>query len=166
MAFIKSIWEGVKSIVSGGVKVCVGTSQAAWLMLKLAFKAALWVVAGVFTMAVAGVEYVVDTISDFFTPREVNTLGSRVVLGLGEYINGLLKEGKVAKDDEPLLIDMGNKCKEASKKNQALIVSKGINDEGQETLAEPRFVQADDFENKIKEADEKGMIYVKPIKIA
>ena len=66
MSVIQDIWSGVKSIISGGVKIAVAAGKAAWAMIKLACKVALWVVAGVFTMAAAGVDYVISTIKSFW----------------------------------------------------------------------------------------------------
>ena len=36
MSVIQDIWSGVKSIISGGVKIAVATGKAAWAMLKFA----------------------------------------------------------------------------------------------------------------------------------
>ena len=166
MSVLSDIWSGVKSIISGGVKIVVGVGQAAWALLKIACKAILWVVVGVFTMAKAGAEYIWKTISEIFTPTEAVTLGKKQLKGLGDFIGEQIATGNAEVDEEPVLLEMQKKCYEANSNDEILIVAKGKDDLDQDVFAEPQFVKADSYEQKIKEADDNGKIYVKKVKIA
>ncbi len=166
MSVIQDIWSGVKSIISGGVKIAVATGKAAWAMLKFACKVALWIVAGVFTMAAAGVDYVISTIKPFFKPGEVIVVGTNQNDAFAEFIGNKIANGDCTKDEEELLVDMKNRCEQAYYNDEILIVAKGVDDSGNETLAEPKFVKADDYDEKIKDADDSGKIYIKKVKIA
>lgn len=159
-----NIWNGVKSIISGGVRFVVGVGQAAWELMKLAVKVAVWVIAGVFTMAAAGVDYVAKTISNLFKPKKVDVIGPKKLKGLGEFIEEQTKNGNVYEDDE--VMEFVDKCKKAEQNNEALMVAEGEDESGNETLAEPTFVKADDYEDKIKSADNNNQIYVKRVKVA
>lgn len=159
-----NIWNGIKSIISGGVRFAVGVGQAAWELMKLAVKVAVWVVGSIFTMAAAGVEYVGKTISRLFKPNKVNVIGPKKLKGLGEFIQEEAKKGNVYEDDE--VMEFARKCKDAQYNNEALMVAEGEDENGNETLAEPTFVKADDYEDKIKTADNNNQIYVKRIKVA
>ena len=166
MSVIQDIWSGVKSIISGGVKIAVATGKAAWVMLKFACKVALWIVAGVFTMAAAGVDYVISTIKSFFKPKEVIVVGTNQNDAFAEFIGNKIANGDCSEDEEELLVDMKNRCEQAYYNDEILIVAKGVDDNGNETLAEPKFVKADDYDEKIKDADDSGKIYIKKVKIA
>ena len=166
MSVIQDIWSGVKSIISGGVKIAVAAGKAAWAMIKLACKVALWVVAGVFTMAAAGVDYVISTIKSFFKPKEVIVVGPNQNDAFAEFLDDKIKNGDCAEDEEELLIDLKNRCEQAANNDEVLIVAKGEDENGNETLAEPKFVKADDYDEKIKDADNNGKIYIKKVKIA
>lgn len=166
MSAVQDLWGGVKSIITGGVKVLVGAGKAAWALVQFACKAALWVVEGIFTIASAGIEYVQNTIRNFFKPKEVIVVGPKQTDLFGDFIDQKLKEGAVAKDDEELYVEMKNRCKKASHNNEILIVTKGTDENGAETLAEPRFVKADDYDQKITDADNNSNIYIKKVKIA
>lgn len=165
MSAIQEVWSGVKSIISGGVKIAVAAGKAAWAMIKIACKVALWVIEGVFTMAKAGVDYVISTIKSFFTPKEVIVVGPTQTDALSQFIGDKIKEGNLKEDEEELLVDMKNRCEQAYYNDEILIVSKGVDENGNETLAEPKFVKADDYDKKIKDADDDGKIYIKKIKI-
>lgn len=166
MGVIQDMWSGVKSIISGGVKIAVAAGKAAWAMIKLACKVALWIVIGVFTMAVAGVDYVISTISSFFKPKEIIVVGPNQNDAFAEFLSNKIENGDCTKDEEELLIDMKNRCKQAHNNNEVLIVAKGEDENGNETLAEPKFVKADDYDEKIKDADNSGKIYIKKVKLA
>lgn len=166
MGLISSIWSGVKSIIAGGIKIIVAAGKAAWTMLKFACKAALWIVTGIFTMAAAGVDYLIGTIKSFFKPKEAMTLGKNQINLFAEFLEEQKTKGNVAEDEEELVIDIKNRCKEAYENNEILIVAKGVDENGEEALAEPKFVKATDYDQKIKDADEDGRIYVKKVKIA
>lgn len=166
MSVIQNIWSGVKSIISGGVKIAVAAGKAAWAMIKLACKVALWVVVGVFTMAAAGVDYVISTIKSFFKPTDVIVVGRNQNDAFAEFIGSKIDSGDCKEDEEELLIDMKNRCEQAYNNNEILIVAKGVDENGNETLAEPKFVKADDYDEKIKDADDNGKIYIKKVKMA
>lgn len=166
MGVIQDVWSGVKSIISGGVKIAVAAGKAAWAMIKLACKVALWIVSGVFTMVAAGVEYVISTISSFFKPKEVIVVGSNQNDAFAEFLSNKIENGGCTEDEEELLINLKDRCKQAYNNNEVLIVAKGEDENGNETLAEPRFVKADDYDQKIKDADNNGKIYIKKIKVA
>lgn len=166
MPIIQNVWSGVKSIISGGVKIAVAAGEAAWAMIKLACKVALWIVSGIFTMAAAGVEYVISTIKSFFKPKEVIVVGRNQNDALAEFISNRVENGGCTEDEEELLINLKDRCKQAYNNNEVLIVAKGEDENGNETLAEPKFVKADDYDQKIKESDNDGKIYIKKIKIA
>ena len=166
MGVIQDMWSGVKSIISGGVKIAVAAGKAAWAMIKLACKVALWIVIGVFTMAVAGVDYVTSTISSFFKPKGIIVVGPNQNDAFAEFISSKIENGDCTEDEEELLIDMKNRCKQAHNNNEVLIVAKGEDENGNETLAEPKFVKADDYDEKIKDADNSGKIYIKKVKLA
>lgn len=166
MPVLSTIWSGIKSIISGGVKIVVGVGQAAWALLKFACKAALWVVAGVFEMAKAGYEYICRTVSKIFKPTESIILGKRQLKGLGDYINAQIEQGNADVDEEPIYVDMRNRCYEASDKDEILIVAKGKDDSNEDVLAEPQFVVADGYEERIRNADESGSVYVKRVRVA
>ncbi len=166
MSAFQDLWGGVRSIISGGVKILVGAGKATWALVKFACKTALWVVTGIFTMASAGIEYVRSTIKDFFKPKEIIVVGPKQNDLFAEFIDQKLQEGAIAEDDEELVLEMKERCEKASNNNEILIVTKGVDENGAETLAEPKFVKASDYEQKMKDADENGMLYVKKIKIA
>lgn len=166
MSVVQDFWGGIKSIISGGVKIVVAAGKAAWAMLKIACKAALWIVKGVFIMAKAGFDYVISTISKIFKPN-----GTEVIIGktLGDLINFIdqkKEEGNVVVEEGEILIDMSNRCKKAYDNDEALIFARGVDENGNETLAEPRFVKADDYDERIKDAGNNGKIYVKKVQIA
>lgn len=166
MSVVQDIWSGVKSIISGGVKIAVAAGKAAWAMIKIACKVALWVVAGVFTMATAGVDYIVSTIKSFFKPEKIIVVGTEQTDALAEFIGTKIDNGDCTEDEEELLIEMKNRCEQAYNNDEILIVAKGVDENGNETLAEPKFVKADDYDEKIKDADDNGKIYIKKVKIA
>ena len=166
MSFVQNLWDGVKSIISGGKKIMVAAGQAAWAMLKIACKLALWIVAGVFTMAKAGFEYVKRTISKFFKPKEIVTLGRNELGGLGEYIRKQRERGKFTMANNALVIDLEERVKTASENNEILILVNGVDENGDDTIAEPRFVKADDYEEGIKNADKEGNLYIQPVRVA
>ena len=152
MSVVQDFWGGIKSIISGGVKIVVAAGKAAWAMLKIACKAALWIVKG--------------TISKIFKPN-----GTEVIIGktLGDLINFIdqkKEEGNVVVEEGEILIDMSNRCKKAYDNDEALIFARGVDENGNETLAEPRFVKADDYDERIKDAGNNGKIYVKKVQIA
>ena len=110
MSVIQDIWSGVKSIISGGVKIAVATGKAAWVMLKFACKVALWIVAGVFTMAAAGVDYVISTIKSFFKPKEVIVVGTNQNDAFAEFIGNKIANGDCTEDEEYLFVYIKNFC--------------------------------------------------------
>lgn len=159
-----NIWNGVKSIISGGVRFAVGVGQAAWELMKLAVKVAVWVVGGIFTMAAAGVEYVGKTISKLFTPNKVVFIGPQKLNGLAEFIRKEAEKDHVWVDNETM--EFVKKCEDAQYNNEGLMVAEGEDENRNETLADPTFVKADDYEDKIKAADSNNQIYVKRVKVA
>lgn len=166
MCVVQNFWGGVKSIISGGVKIAVAAGKAAWAMIKIACKVALWVIEGVFTMAEAGVDYVISTIKSFFTPKEVIVVGPSQNDAFSDFLNQKIENGEYnGNDEETMLINLKDRCEQAYYNDEILIVSKGVDENGNEALAEPKFVKADDYDEKIKEADDEGKIYIKKIKI-
>ncbi len=166
MSFVQNLWDGVKSIISGGKKIMVAAGQAAWAMLKIACKLALWIVAGVFTMAKAGFEYVKRTISRFFTPKQIVAVGRNEIGVLGGFIKQKLEEGKFTEAEKELVIDLEERIKTASENNEMLIMVNGVDEKGFDTIAEPRFVKADDYEEGIKNADKEGNLYIQRVRVA
>lgn len=166
MSVVQDFLGGVKSIISGGVKIVVAAGKATWAMLKIACKAALWIVKGVFIMAKAGFDYVISTISKFFKPKGIEVITDKTLGDLINFIDQKYEEGNCTVEEGELLIDTRNRCKKAYDNNEALIIARGEDEDGYETLAEPRFVKADDYDERIKDAGNNGKIYVKKVKIA
>mgnify|MGYP004518284357 CR=1 FL=1 len=166
MEVVQNFLSGIKSIISGGVKIVVAAGMATWAMLKIACKAALWIVKGVFTMAKAGFDYVISTISKFFKPRAIETLTKQTIFDLKNFIDQKFEEGNVTVEGGEILVDMSNRLKNAYDNDEALIIARGEDEEGNETLAEPKFVKADDYDERIKDAGNNGKIYVKKVRIA
>lgn len=159
-----NIWNGIKTVISGGVKIAVGLGQAAWALLKFAIKAVVWVIAGVFTMAKAGAEYVWKTIKDFFKPKKVIVIPPKPLSGLKDFIDQKIKNGEVYEDEE--VMELQKKCEEAEINNESLIVAEGEDENGETLLAEPTFFRADSLEEKIDDANKQNQIYSKRIKVA
>lgn len=166
MSVIQEFLGGVKSIISGGVKIVVAAGKATWAMLKIACKAALWIVKGVFIMAKAGFDYVKSTISKIFKPNAIEVVKKKTLSDLINFIDQKKEEGNVTVEEGEILIDMSNRCKKAYDNDEALIIARGEDEEGNETLAEPRFVKADDYDERIKDAGNNGKIYVKKVQVA
>ena len=64
------------------------------------------------------------------------------------------------------MIDLEERVKTASENNEILILVNGVDENGDDTIAEPRFVKADDYEEGIKNADKEGNLYIQPVRFA
>ena len=117
-------------------------------------------------MAKAGFDYVISTISKFFKPKGIEVITDKTLGDLINFIDQKYEEGNCTVEEGELLIDTRNRCKKAYDNNEALIIARGEDEDGYETLAEPRFVKADDYDERIKDAGNNGKIYVKKVKIA
>lgn len=166
MGVVQDFLGGIKSIISGGVKIVVAVGMATWAMLKIACKAALWIVKGVFTMAEAGLDYVISTISKIFKPNAAEVVTGKTIVDLKNFIDQKYEEGNCTVEEGEILVDMSNRLKNAYDNDEALIIARGEDEEGNETLAEPKFVKADDYDVRIKDAGNNGKIYVKKVRIA
>lgn len=162
---LDQIWSEIKSIFVGGVKFVVGVAKAAWEVLKFAVKAAVWVVAGVFTIAGHLASYVGKTISRLFTPEKVVVVPPTKVPALVGFLEEEAKKGGIAEDPE--VLDVKAKLDEAVKNKQAMIYSIGKdNATGQVAVSDPEFVYAKEYAEQIAEAEKNNQIYIKKIRVA
>lgn len=159
------IWSGIKSIFVGGVKFVVGVARAAWEVMKFAVKAAVWVVAGVFTIAGHLASYVGKTISKLFTPEKVVVVPTNKVPALVGFLEEEAKKDGIAED--PDVLEVSARLNKAVENNQAMIYSIGKDNEtGQVAVSDPEFVVAKEYAEQIAEAEKNNQIYTKKIRIA
>lgn len=158
------IWSGIKSIFVGGVKFVVGVTKAAWEVMKFAVKAAVWVVAGIFTIASHLTSYVGKTLSKLFTPEKVVVVPKKKVPALIEFLDQEARNEGIAED--PDVLEISGQLKKAVDNQQALIYSIGKDNEGEVAVSDPKFISASQYDKKIADAEENNQIYTKKIRVA
>lgn len=162
---LDQIWSGIKSIFVGGVKFIVGVAKAAWEVLKFAVKAAVWVVAGMFTIAGHLASYVGKTISRLFTPEKGVVVPPKKVPALVRFIQEEAEKDGISED--PDVLEVKAKLDEAVKNKQAMIYTIGKDNEtGQVAVSDPEFVYAKEYAEQIAEAEKNNQIYIKKIRVA
>lgn len=158
------IWSGIKSIFVGGVKFVVGVAKAAWEVMKFAVKAAVWVVAGIFTIAGHLTSYVGKTLSKLFTPEKVLVVPPRKVPALVKFLEEEAERDGIA--DDPEVLEISSQLNKAVDNNEAMIYSIGRDNEGEVAVSDPEFISANQYDKKIADADENNQIYTKKIRVA
>jgi hypothetical protein len=158
---LTALLTGLAYVVAAGM-VYYGV-KGAWELLKIAFRIAKWVIKGIFTMLGAGLEYITSTISELFEPEEIYILPPSQVEGLGGYVQQQINLGNVSTDPE--VLEIPRKCVDAARNGEILMVAQGRNHKGEKVLAEPTFVNAEDYEDVIKQAGSRNQIYVKRVKV-
>lgn len=158
------IWDGIKSIWVGGKKFVVGVAKAAWEVIKFAVKAAVWVVAGIFTIAGHLFSYVEKILSEFFTPGKVVIVPPKKMLALVGFLENEAEKGGIAEDPEIMVIKA--KVDEAVDKGHSFVYAVGIDNKGDAAISDPEFISAEQYDQKIADAEKKNQIYVKNIRMA
>lgn len=159
-----SIWEGIKSIFVGGVRVVAGVVNAAWSVLKYAVKAAVWVVAGVFTIAKHLTSYVIKTFTELFTPTRVVVVPPSKGLALVSFLEEQEKKNGLREDPEDM--EIKKNIINAADKGQSMAYAIGKDADGDVAVSDPQFIAAGSWDEKIAEANRNNQIYTKGIRIA
>lgn len=160
---LDNIWDGLKSIFVGGVKVIVGAAKAAWTVVKFACKAAVWVVAGIFTIAGHLASYVGKTLSSLFKPKEVIVIPPGKVPALVDFLDQEAKRDGIA--DDPEVLEISNNLSEAVENNEAMVFAVGEDTAGQVAVSDPEFVSATSYDTKIQQANDNNQIYRKRVAV-
>ena len=158
------MWQNIKTIFVDGAKVVVGAAKAAWAVLKFAVKAAVWVVAGIFTIAGHLASYVGKTLSKLSTPKEVVVVPPKKVPALVRFLEDEAAKDGVIDDNEVMVIKRG--VEEAAEKNQAMVYTIGEDTTGDLAVSDPEFIAAKSWDKKIDDANNNNQIYTKRIRIA
>lgn len=157
------IWDGLKTIFVGGVKFVVGVAKAAWAVVKFACKAAVWVVAGVFTIAGHLASYVGKTLSSLFKPKEVIVIPPKKVPVLVKFLEQEAESDGV--EDDPDVLEIKQDLNKAVDNDQSMIFATGEDNEGEVAVSDPEFVSASSYDEKIQKAIDNGQIYRKRIAV-
>lgn len=158
------IWSGIKSIFVGGVKIVVGAARAAWEVMKFAVKAAVWVVVGVFTIAEHLASYVTKTLSKLFTPNKIIFVPRRKVPSLVGFLQQEAERDGIA--DDPEILEISAQLNKAVEDEQALIYTIGKSNDGEVAVSDPEFISAQQYDQKIADAEANNQIYTKKIRVA
>lgn len=161
---LEQIWDGIKSVFVGGVKIVVGAAKAAWAVIKFAVKATVWVVAGMFTIAGHLASYVGKTLNGLFKPGVVVAIPPKKIPALVKYLEQEAEKDGIADDDE--VLEIKNGLKEAANNNQSMIFAEGRDENGEVAVSDPEFVSAKSYEGKIQEAMDNNQIYRKKVRVA
>ncbi len=159
-----TIWGGIKSIFIKGVRFVVNAAKAAWEIMKFAIKTAVWVVAGIFTISGHLASYVGKTLSKLFTPEKVVVIPSKKTPALVNFLEQEAERDGIAEDED--VLEISNKLDEAVENNEALTYCIGTDNEGEIAVSDPQFISAEQYDDKIAQADQNDQIYIKKIKIA
>lgn len=139
--------------------------RGAWELLKFACNAVVWVVGAIFTIVGALTDYILDTFEENpdYVPESAYVTKANPLL---EFIQDQEAKGKVHSDGEVLQIK--RRLQTASREGETIVMTKVKNSQGEEGIANPRFVKAErGFESRIQDALDRGQIYEKAkIKVA
>lgn len=158
------MWDRVKSIFVSGVKFVVEVAKATFEVIKFAIKAAVWVVAGIFTIADHLTSYVSKILSNLFTPEKIVVLPKKKVPALIEFLEQEARNEGIAEDPE--VLEISGQLKKAVDNQQALIYSIGKDNEGEVAVSDPVFISASQYDQKIADAEENNQIYSTKIRVA
>lgn len=161
---LEKIWDGIKSVFVGGVKIVVGVAKAAWTVIKFAVKAVVWVVAGIFTIAGHLAGYVGKTLSSLFKPKDVVVIPPQKIPALVDFLEKEAEVNGIIDDPDVMVVHKG--LKEAAENNQSMIFAEGTDENGEVAVSDPEFVSASSYEGKIQEAIDNNQIYRKKIRVA
>ena len=149
MGLFSELWEGTKDVLKGAGNMIVGIFQ-------MAFAAAVWIVKTIFTAAIHLTQFAIEVAKSLIgTNKKVETVefaGKKTTQELYKMLQEVKEKNGVVIGDE---IDLAGK---------GIMFSESINEKGERELEDARIVEAYDFEDKINEADERGRIYVAPVK--
>lgn len=161
---LEQIWDGIKSVFVGGVKIVVGATKAAWAVIKFAVKAVVWVVAGIFTIAGHLASYVGKTLSALFKPKDVVVIPPQKIPALVNFLEEEAKRDGIAED--PDVLEIKREVGKAADNRQSMIFAEGTDENGEMAVSDPEFVSANSYEGKIQEAIDNNQIYRKKVRIA
>ena len=159
-----TIWSGIKFIFVGGVKIVAGVANALWEVMKFAVKTAVWVVAGIFTIAKHFTTYIAKTISELFKPTTGVFIPRKKIPSLVDYVQQEAERDGIAEDPE--VLEITRKLNNAVENKEGLLFAIGEDESGQAAVSDPTFVSADQYDDKIADANENNRIYLKKIRVA
>lgn len=160
---LEQIWDGLKTIIVRGAKFVIGAAKAAWAVVKFACKAAVWIVAGVFTIAGHLTSYVGKTLSSLFKPKEVIIIPPKKLPTLVEFLEQEAEKDGVA--DDPEVLEINQNINKAVDNHEAMIYAAGEDNTGQIAVSDPEFISANSYEGKIQQANDNNQIYRKRVSV-
>jgi len=149
MGFLSDLWDGMVTVLDGVVSIIIG-------IFELAFAVAVMIVKTVFTAAKHLTRFAVEVVNSLFgTNKKVE----KVTIAGPEQTKELWKELQRAKQISGVV--MGEPIDVA---NKALLFAEGTNEFGEDDVLVAKFVDAYGYENKLKDADERGRFYEAPVR--
>ncbi|MGM9828075.1 MAG: hypothetical protein ACI30O_07785 [Muribaculaceae bacterium] len=161
---IGAIFEGIGSIFVGAVQVVCGVVDAAFEIIKCAVEVAVWIVAGIFTIAGDLLKYVGETLTKAFTPETVVVVPPKKLPSLVRFMHAEAEKNGISEDPEYL--EIKRKVDDAVENKEAMVYTVGTDSEGEVAVANPQMVKAEGYDAKIVEAENKGQIYTKKVRVA
>lgn len=131
--------------------------KGAWELFKFACKAVVWVVGAIFTVVGALAEYILETFDEApdYEPQAAYITKADPLL---QFVEQQAARDNIVSGDE--VLEIKRRLKTASRNGETVVLTKVKNAQGEEGIANPKFVKAErGYEKKIQEALDRGQMY-------
>ena len=137
--------------------------KGAWELFKFACKAVVWVVGAIFTVVGALTDYIMETLEESpeHEPQAAYVTKADPLL---QFVENQAAKDNIATDPE--VLEIKRRLRTASQNGETVVLTKVKNAQGEEGVANPKFVKAErGYEKKIQDALDRGQIYEKRVSV-